>query len=242
MASVVDHYRTHLAPVYAWMAGGLDAAFARGESEIADILPNLSAGGRAVDLGAGFGMHAVPLARRGCSVLAVDNSALLLEQLTQSARALPIRPVLDDLSSFQRHMDSTADAILIMGDTLTHLADTSSVLTLFKSAAESLRTGGRFIATFRDYSSPLSGQGRFIPVKSDADRILTCFLEYGADHVDVHDVLHEREGPIWRFRVSVYRKLRLSPAWVSAALRSEGFVVRVEAGTAGMVRVIATKG
>jgi hypothetical protein len=44
MATVAEHYRTHLAPVYAWMAGGVDAAVARGESEIAAILPDLSAG------------------------------------------------------------------------------------------------------------------------------------------------------------------------------------------------------
>jgi predicted RNA methylase len=73
MATVAEHYRTHLAPVYAWMAGGVDAAVARGESEIAAILPGLSAGSSAVDLGAGFGMHTIPLGRRGCAVLAVDS-------------------------------------------------------------------------------------------------------------------------------------------------------------------------
>jgi hypothetical protein len=52
MATVAEHYRTHLAPVYTWMTGGVDAAVARGESEIAAILPDLSTGGSAVDLGA----------------------------------------------------------------------------------------------------------------------------------------------------------------------------------------------
>jgi 2-polyprenyl-3-methyl-5-hydroxy-6-metoxy-1,4-benzoquinol methylase len=74
MATVADHYKTHLAPVYLWMAGGFDAAVSRGETEIEATLPNLSRGITAVDLGAGFGMHTIPLARRGCSVIAIDTS------------------------------------------------------------------------------------------------------------------------------------------------------------------------
>jgi len=114
-------------------------------------------------------------------------------------------------------------------------------LQLFTLCAASLRRGGTFIATFRDYMQALTGNQRFIPVKSDADRILTCFLDYTADHVDVHDLLHERNGDTWHFRVSAYRKIRLEPQWVSEALRDQGFSVRTEPGLAGMVRVVAVK-
>jgi SAM-dependent methyltransferase len=242
MASVADHYRSHLAPVYAWMSGGLDAAVRRGHTEIENILPNLSHGSRAVDLGAGFGMHSIPLARRGCAVLAIDTSSLLLEELKGHAGSLPITVVEDDLLAFQRHLHHPADAILCMGDTLTHLPDRASALELFARAAESLRPGGTFIATLRDYTSASIGTGRFIPVKSDADRILTCFLEYAADHVDVHDILHERSGDTWGLRVSVYRKLRLNPEWITASLHDRGFSVRAEPGPSGMIRLVATKG
>jgi SAM-dependent methyltransferase len=241
MATVAEHYRTHLAPVYTWMAGGINAAVARGESEIAAILPNLSTGGSAVDLGTGFGMHAIPLGRRGCAVLAVDSCSLLLEQLRRHTTGLPVKAVMDEILSFRRHMESGADAILCMGDTLTHLPDTASVLQLFALAAESLRPGGKFIATFRDYTSPLEGKARFIPVRSDADRIMTCFLEYAPGTVDVHDLIHERTGSNWQLQVSVYRKLRLAPGWVSAALEERGLSVRTEPGLAGMVRVVAVK-
>jgi SAM-dependent methyltransferase len=241
MASVADHYRSHLAPVYAWMSGGLDAALGRGETEIENILPNLSRGSRAVDLGAGFGMHSIPLARRGCAVLAIDTSSYLLEELKGHAGNLPITVVEDDLLAFQRYLQGTPDVILCMGDTLTHLPDRASALELFARAAESLRAGGTFIATFRDYTSASIGTGRFIPVKSDADRILTCFLECAGDHVDVHDLLHERNGGRWQLRVSVYRKLRLNPEWISASLHDRGFSVRTEPGPSGMIRLTATK-
>jgi SAM-dependent methyltransferase len=240
MASVVDHYKNHLAPVYLWMAGGFETAVSRGESEIEATAPNLSSGTTAVDLGAGFGMHTIPLARRGCPVIAVDSSSILLAELRAHAQALPVKAVEDDLLSFRRHIDSKVHLILCMGDTLTHLAALQSVEKLFSLAAESLPPGGKFIATFRDYTTPLFGDGRFVPVRSDTDRILTCFLEYAPDYVTVHDVLHERKGSSWQLQVSSYRKLRLSPEWVSAALQANGFSVRVEPGLSGMVRVVAT--
>ncbi len=241
MATVAEHYATHLAPVYPWMANGLDAAISRGESEIDALCPNRSNGRTAVDLGAGFGMHAIPLARRGCSVVAVDTSRDLLDVLRGHVEKLPVKIVEDDLLNFQRHLDVKADLILCMGDTLTHLPELRSVEKLFSLVAESLHLGGEFIATFRDYTAPLVGTGRFVPVRSDDDRILTCFLEYFPDHVIVHDVLHERIGSVWQLRVSAYQKLRLSTEWVSEALQTKGLSVRVESGLAGMVRVVATR-
>jgi len=241
MATVIEHYRTHLASIYLWMAGGFDAAISRGETEIQTIFPSLSSGITAVDLGAGFGMHSIPLARRGCSVIALDNSALLLEELKGHAESLPIKAVEDDMLSFHRYLDSKVNLILCMGDTLTHLPDLPSVERLFSQAAELLGLGGIFVTTFRNYTSPLLGHERFISVKSDDDRILTCFLEYEPDHVNVHDLLHERIASAWQLRVSAYRKIRLSPEWVSERLKVEGFSVLVEPGLGGMVRVVAKR-
>jgi SAM-dependent methyltransferase len=240
MSTVIEHYAGHLAPVYLWMAGGLDAAMARGEAEIDAICPGRADGLVAVDLGAGFGMHAIPLAHRGYAVVAVDTSAALLAQLREQAGALPARAVEDDLSGFRRHLDGRADLILCMGDTLTHLPALGCVEQLFADAAGALRPGGSFIATFRDYTTALAGNARFIPVRSDSERILTCFLEYGDDCVTVHDILHERSGASWSQRVGAYRKLRLPTDWVVTTLQAKGFSVRSEPGPAGMVRVVAT--
>lgn len=241
MTTVAEHYENHLAPVYLWMAGGFDAAISRGESEINAICLNPSNGLSAVDLGAGFGMHSIPLARRGYSVVAIDSSPKLLDALREHVGTLPIKTVKDDLLAFPKHLNMKAHLILCMGDTLTHLPDPKSVEKLFSLVAELLHPDGSFITTFRDYISPLVGDGRFIPVRSDNDRILTCFLEYSPGYVTVHDVLHERNGSTWQQRVSSYRKLRLSPEWVSTTLQARGFTVRIEPGLAGMVRVVADK-
>jgi len=240
MQSVHDHYASHLAPIYAWMCGGAEAALVRGDAELDALGLMPRAARRAVDLGAGFGMHSIPLARRGFEVLAVDSSAELLRQLRTLAAALPVEAVRDDILSFREHLTGGApEVILCMGDTLTHLSDPRAVESLFAAAAAALAPEGVFVLSFRDYTTPLEGERRFIPVKSDADRILTCFLEYGEGYIDVHDLVHERSGGEWRQRVSAYRKLRLAPDWVAAALGSAGFRTRRQAGPSGMVRLVA---
>ena len=239
MQSVRDHYAAHLAPIYAWMCGGAAAALTRGEAEL-DALGLVAHATRcAVDLGAGFGMHSIPLAKRGFEVLAVDNSAELLRELRMLAVGLQVEIIDDDILKFREHLTGAPEVILCMGDTLTHLSDERAVESLLAQAAAAIVPGGTFVLSFRDHTIPLEAEHRFIAVRSDADRILTCFLEYAERHVNVHDLVHERDGSAWRQRVSAYRKLRLSPDWVAAALDRAGFRVSRQAGLSGMVRLVA---
>ena len=241
MASVSEHYANHLGPIYIWMAGGFDSAVKRGAAEIDAIDVPLLSKSVAVDLGAGFGMHAIPLANRGFSVIAIDTCTELLEELRRCRNTLPVQTIEDDLLVFRKHLTTEAQIVLCMGDTLTHLSDAESVLQLISEVSEALMNGGRFIITFRDYSQALTGEQRFIPVRSDDRRILTCFLEYADSYVTVHDILHELDTSGWHLRVSSYRKLRLSPDWICTVLDSSGFDVRREPGMAGMVRLVATR-
>ena len=241
MPSVTEHYESHLAPIYVWMAGGSEAAIARARGEVEAVCPRPSSSQWAVDLGAGFGMHAIPLADIGYSVLAIDSSGTLLDLIKNHASARPILTIQDDLLSFRKHLNAPAALFVCMGDTLTHLPDRQSVERLFADAAGVLMHGGMFIVTFRDYSTPLIGPERFLPVRSDSGRILTCFLEYEDEAVMVHDILHERERAEWRQRVSAYRKLRLSPEWVARTLEATGLQVIREQGLAGMVRLVAKR-
>lgn len=241
MVSVTQHYESHLAPVYVWMAGGIEAAIARGQAEVESVCARPNENHVAIDLGAGFGMHAIPLANLGYSVVAIDSSTVLLDVLKDQIGARAIRIISDDLMSFRRHVEAPAATILCMGDTLAHLSSRQAVEALFAEVSEALESGATFVASFRDYSVPLRGAARFIPVRSDADRILTCFLEYEEEAVTVHDILHERDSAGWHQRISTYRKLRLSTSWVVRALESRGFKVRHESGLAGMARLVAQR-
>jgi 2-polyprenyl-3-methyl-5-hydroxy-6-metoxy-1,4-benzoquinol methylase len=240
MQSSETHYKTHLGPIYSWMLGDVEAAFARGAAEI-DALP-LPSRGIAVDLGAGLGLHSLPLAERGFDVVALDNCQVLLDELRARARTLPITTHNADLLQFRCFVTGQAQVIVCMGDTLTHLPGIASVESLLLSIAAALPRGGVFAATFRDYATgKLEGEQRFILVRADEERILTCFLEYGEGQVTVHDVLNEREQGQWRQKVSSYPKLRLAPEWVAARLSALGFSVKRDATPGGMARIVATK-
>jgi SAM-dependent methyltransferase len=249
MADVADHYQRLLADCYSWMLGDFDA---RAERERAFLeqhgLRAPAAGALAVDLGAGSGHQSVALARLGWRVRAIDTSTKLLDELRRRAAGLDVVTdvvadvvaILDDLRHFTRHLDGVAPgAIVCMGDTLTHLPSAEAVRQLFADARASLAPGGAMVLTYRDLSRALEETDRFIPVRADADLILTCFLEYFPDHVRVHDLLHRRTADGWRLEKSWYPKLRLAQADVERWLAADGFTLAHVGNTRGLIEIVA---
>ena len=241
-AAATRHYQTHLAPIYSWMLGDIEAAFARAAAELEELRLPPAAAAVAVDLGAGLGLHTRALADRGFSVTAIDSSGLLLDELRSRCAALPVVAINADLVDFRDFVKRQPAVIVCMGDTLTHLPSLAAVEKLLAAVALSLAPGGVFAATFRDYATKaLEGDRRFILVRADQRRILTCFLEYGQDFVTVHDVLTERRDGEWQQRVSSYPKLRLAPEWLASKLVAHGLEIRRGATQSGMVRIIGVK-
>jgi len=238
MASVLRHYETHLAPIYSWMAGGIEHALSLGAADVSEFL---GAPGYAIDLGAGFGMHSIPLARAGFQVLAIDTSGYLLEELRGHSGDLPVRTAQANLRDFAQYASAPADLILCMGDTLTHLQSMDEIEQLLRDVAASLRPGGRFVATFRDYGQLPLAEQRFILVRSDARRIHTCFLEEMPERVIVHDIVHQSGADGWTMKVSSYPKLRVSANALSAALEGVGLRCRTAPGPRGMLKFQAWK-
>ncbi|HEX7842641.1 MAG TPA: methyltransferase domain-containing protein, partial [Kofleriaceae bacterium] len=136
-----------------------------------------------LDLGAGFGAHAVPLARAGKQVTAIDFHAGLLAELAAAAPSVETHEA--DLIAFVEAARPTWDAVLYLGDTLTHLPDRAAVPRLLAGCARVLAPGGILALAYRDYSGPpRTGLDRFIPVRHDARRALVCCVEaIDADHV-----------------------------------------------------------
>jgi len=246
-ASCTVHYEQHLAPVYAWMAGGPAAAIARGDAELEALgVARVGRGGdepaaRALDLGAGFGAHAIPLARRGFAVTAIDESAHLLAELSERAGELPIRTLQADLVEALADDPGEVDLLLCLGDTLPHLATLDRVRRLCALASERVRPGGRVVFSFRDYTRPAEGERAFVCVRGDAERIASCVLEIERDSVRVHDLLHEREAEGgWSLQASSYTKLRLAPGLVEEALGA-GWEVERGSTASGMVALAARR-
>ena len=133
------------------------------------------------------------------------------------------------------------EVIVCMGDTLTHLKSRRDVQHLLKRAFRFLELQGLLILSFRDLSTELADLDRVIPVRSDSNRIFTCFLEFERRHVKVHDIIYEKTNSQWKMRKSFFRKLRISPEWLKKILLEIGFNIETFKIHGGMVTVIARK-
>jgi SAM-dependent methyltransferase len=231
MNDAIRHYDKLLAEHYSWMVG---VPFEEKTAEQKALLAELGLGagrhGTAVDLGSGPGYQSAALADLGFSrVIAIDTSQALLDELAAHKGKRPIESVHDDLRRFARHVSpGGADAIVCMGDVLTHLESHQDISVVVADAFAALAPGGRLVLTFRDMSEALSGLDRFILVQSDASRVMTCFLEYDPQTVVVHDLIHLRSGEGWNLRKSSYRKLRISSKEVVRQLKAQGFEIEAD--------------
>jgi 2-polyprenyl-3-methyl-5-hydroxy-6-metoxy-1,4-benzoquinol methylase len=245
VASVKEHYDSHLAPLYTWISGGAEAPRQRFADFLIThhLLPS-APGAVALDLGAGSGFQSLPLAAAGYTVTAIDLSQVLLAELTRDAAdaGLAIRTVVGDLREVTAHAAKTSPTLIVcLGDTLTHLTSTDDVAGFLRDAAAALAPGGHLVLTFRDYTVARTGADRFIPVRSDENRIFTCFLDYGPTHVTIHDILHIRQGAIWHQTVSAYEKIRLCADFVREQLLAVGLKLILDDRTTGLVTFIAQR-
>jgi hypothetical protein len=238
MATVEAHYQDVLSGVYSWMLGGFDVQIAKNRTFFENHHLHPKGSSVAIDLGAGCGFQSIPLAEMGYSVTAIDLDENLLRELKENDVTKSVSTIRDDLINFDRHVTGFSELIVCMTDTLLHLQSKDKVKDLFKKVANHLNDSGRFVITFRDLSIPLDNLDRFIPVKQDDCRILTCYLEYEPDTVKVHDLFYLNTDGQWILHKSFYRKLRLSPGWVRSQLDQAGFTevdIDVEDGLVTMI-------
>jgi len=252
MSEVTDHYERLLAAYYTWMFGiPFAEKVAEQKSILTQALHSLKstlAPQLAVDLGSGPGFQTIALAQLGFSpVIAIDTSAELLAELQSHATNLPIEVHQADLRDLINIVPAAqATAIVCMGDTLTHLPTKSEVTTLFQSISKALIPGGIFVLTWRDLTPELHGVDRFLPIRSDENTIMTCFLEYDptgsqSEYVTVNDLIYTRQNGAWALNKSSYPKLRLNPEWLTHELTAAGLVVDSQSTAGRLLQLIARK-
>jgi SAM-dependent methyltransferase len=241
MNLVKEHYDKHLAYFYSWMLGDYNEKLSLSKAFFLkhDIKP--FSNGLAIDLGAGSGVQSIPLAELGFKVIAVDFSKVLTDELNTRKGILPIEVIEDDILSFGAYSAYNPELIVCMGDTITHLASIDQILALFENSYASLTAGGKLILTFRDLTTELEEEKRFIQVKSDRDRILTCFLEYYPNYVKVFDVLNVWKDHKWEQKISYYHKLRLSGSQIEKYLLKLCFEDIIIEKQSGFTTIIAKK-
>jgi 2-polyprenyl-3-methyl-5-hydroxy-6-metoxy-1,4-benzoquinol methylase len=248
MPTVNEHYERLLSQHYTWMFGvPFEDRVAEQKSFLSRALATLNYTPQhalAVDLGCGPGFQTIALAQLGFSpVIAVDSSSELLDELRTHVGDLPVRTEKADLRDLPAFVQTgQATVIVCMGDTLTHLPEKSDVIALFREGFERLRPGGMLVITYRDLTNELYGTDRFIPVRSDESKIMTCFLEFeNADSVVVSDLVYMRQDSGWSLNKSSYRKLRLGIDWVREELSRAGFDILSEDLSGRLIGLAAVK-
>ena len=236
-----DHYDSFLAERYAWISGGMDHQIRKNK----DFFSTHSVTPRnnciAIDLGAGCGFQSMSLALLGYSVIAVDFSGPLLDDLRSHAGTLPIVIVRSDIRTWSSWAGRHPGLIICMGDTLTHLPGIPEVRDLIRNCFSELATGGRLVLTLRDYSREPDGAVVVIPVQREADRIFLCKLEYHPDTLIVEDILYSCDRGRWARDAGKYMKIRIDPDTLTGVLTGAGFTIDYSSVDNGMITVIAQK-
>jgi len=241
LASVEEHYEKLLAHRYSWMRGDYGGSKVReGLTFFKEAGVSPRSGGRALDLGCGSGIQSIALAKLGFTVLSVDTSNVLLEELRSRAGDCEIQAVLGDIREPSVYAaEGPFEVAVCMGDTLTHLGTPGEVEVLVGGVRGAMEEGGTLIFEFRDYTAELKDADRAIPVRMDDDRIMVTFLEYEADYVNVHDMVFEKSAHGWEAKESAYKKLRLGAEEVAGYLEQAAFSIVSCGEDGGFVRLVA---
>lgn len=221
--TVKKHYDDHLADFYSWMLGDFDKAKDSFKDFCIENEIKPENNGKAIDLGAGNGIQSIALAEIGFNIKAVDFSEKLLSELNERVGNMPIELVLDDIKNVKAIANTSVELIICCGDTISHLDQFSQLDELLQDCFDSLLPNGHLILTFRDYSVALTDTDRFIPVKSDDNKILTCVIDYSDETICVTDLLYEKEGGAWKQKISSYNKLRIRTGYIIDKAKSIGF-------------------
>jgi 2-polyprenyl-3-methyl-5-hydroxy-6-metoxy-1,4-benzoquinol methylase len=239
--TVKEHYDNHLGNFYSWMIGDLISKQTEFQNFLVEqnLLPQSSK--IVIDLGAGNGIQTVPLAKNGYSVKAIDFNTQLLEELTENTTGLSVEIINADIRNFKNFTVQNPELIICCGDTIAHLDSEQEILKFITTISKTLSEGGKFLLSFRDYSVELTGENRFIPVKSDESRILTCILDYQPEYVIVTDLLHEKIGNSWKQKVSSYKKVRVTTEMIVKMIERANMTVQLNQVINRMTTIIARK-
>lgn len=239
--TVKEHYDNHLGYFYSWMSGNPEEkkdeflTFCKTHH----IFPEPT--DYAIDLGAGNGIQSLALAELGYKVIAIDFNKTLLDELDAFKKDLQIEIVHDDLRKVLTYKSVNPKLIVCCGDTIAHLDSENDVFNIIGYIYKTLVQKGKAIFSFRDYSTELIDVDRFVPVKSDGERILTCFLEYSDKKIKVTDLLHERSGNGWIQKVSSYEKVRITKEMILNMLNAHGFSLVAEETMNRMISLVVEK-
>jgi len=108
-----------------------------------DVLEELAAGGRALELGIGTGSFALPLAARGVEVHGIDASEAMVEQLRAKAGGAEAPVTIGDFADVE--VEGTYSLIYVLNNTLFMLTEQEEQVRCFENVAAHLDASGVFL-------------------------------------------------------------------------------------------------
>lgn len=126
------------------MAGVYDSFYRPvDEAERVDVLEDLAAGGRALELGVGTGTYAIPLSGRGVDVHGIDISEAMVEQLRAKEGGAGVSVTIGDFADVE--VEGTFSLIYVINNTLFMLTEQEDQVRCFENAAAHLEESGALL-------------------------------------------------------------------------------------------------
>lgn len=108
---------------------------------------------RILDVAAGIGTQAIPLAQLGYQVVARDLSSSAVARLSQETRirGLRINSAVADMREVAGTVEGSFDTVIAMDNSVPHLLTDAGIVTAFQQFRRVLLSCGRLIISVRDY-------------------------------------------------------------------------------------------
>ena len=129
---------------------------------ISSLVGRVPGHARILDVSAGIGTEALPLASRGCEVVARDLSPGAIRRLKREAteRGLHIDASTADMSEVARSVSGTFDAVICFDNSLPHLLSDDEISATLRGLVTLPAPGGVLLISVRNYDevdrSPIS--------------------------------------------------------------------------------------
>jgi SAM-dependent methyltransferase len=114
---------------------------------VVDLLAELAGDGRALEFAVGTGRIALPLARRGVTVVGIDNSEAMLAQMRDKPGAEGVEALAGDMAATR--VEGEFSLVYLVFNTIFNLTAQDGQVACFQNAAAHLRSGGRFVIEAR---------------------------------------------------------------------------------------------